>query len=41
MFTPTHGAAAERHPDITFAKVDTEAEQALTTTAGITSPSSP
>jgi thioredoxin 1 len=41
MFAPTHESAAERHPDITFAKVDTEAEQALTTAAGITSPSPP
>ena len=37
MFAPTYGAAAERHPDITFAKVDTEAEQALAATASITS----
>jgi thioredoxin 1 len=35
MFAPTYGAAAERHPDITFAKVDTEAEQALAAAAGI------
>jgi thioredoxin 1 len=33
----TYGAAAERHPDITFAKVDTETEQALAAAAGITS----
>jgi thioredoxin 1 len=26
QFAPTYGAAADRHPDITFAKVDTEAE---------------
>ena len=37
MFAPTYGAAAERHPDITFAKVDTEAEQALAAAANITS----
>jgi len=37
MFAPTYGAAAERHPDITFAKVDTEAEQALAAAASITS----
>ena len=37
MFAPTYGAAAERHPDITFAKVDTEAEQALAAAAGISS----
>ena len=29
MFAPIYRAAAERHPDITFAKVDTEAEQAF------------
>ena len=28
MFAPTYGAAADRHPDIVLAKVDTEAEQA-------------
>ena len=37
QFAPTYGAAAERHPDITFAKVDTEAEQALAAAAKITS----
>ncbi|UUL77320.1 thioredoxin [Pseudarthrobacter sp. Fe7] len=37
MFAPTYGAAAERHPDITFAKVDTEAQQALSAAANITS----
>lgn len=37
MFACTHGAAAERHPDITFAKVDTEAEQGLAAAANITS----
>ncbi|PTT70153.1 thioredoxin family protein [Arthrobacter sp. HMWF013] len=37
MFAPTYSAAAERHPDITFAKVDTEAEHALAAAAGITS----
>ena len=26
MFAPVFGAAAEQHPDITFGKVDTEAE---------------
>jgi len=35
MFAPTYEAASGNHPDITFAKVDTEAEQALA--AGITS----
>jgi thioredoxin 1 len=37
MFAPTYGAAAERHPDVVFAKVDTEAEQALAAAANITS----
>ncbi|MEO8284594.1 MAG: thioredoxin domain-containing protein [Pseudarthrobacter sp.] len=37
MFTPTYGAAAERRPDITFAKVGTEAERALAAAASITS----
>ncbi|MBG6224561.1 thioredoxin 1 [Arthrobacter sp. CAN_A2] len=37
MFAPTYGAAAERHPDIVFAKVDTETEQALAAAASITS----
>ena len=37
MFAPIFGAAAERHPDITFAKVDTEAEKALAAAANITS----
>jgi thioredoxin 1 len=36
-FAPTFGAAAEKHPDIVFAKVDTEAEQALASAAGIRS----
>lgn len=29
MFAPVFETASEAHPDITFAKVDTEAEQAL------------
>jgi thioredoxin 1 len=37
MFAPTYSAAAERHPEITFAKIDTEAEQALAAAANITS----
>jgi len=37
MFAPTYEAASGNHPDITFAKVDTEAEQALAAAAGITS----
>ena len=37
MFAPTYDAAAEKHPDVVFAKVDTEAEQSLAAAAGITS----
>ena len=37
MFAPTYGAAAERHPDITFAKVDTEDQQGLAAAAQVTS----
>ena len=36
-FAPVFEAAAERHPDIVFGKVDTEAEQALAQAANITS----
>ena len=36
-FAPTYEAASQAHPDIVFGKVDTEAEQALSTAAGITS----
>lgn len=36
MFAPIYGAASERHPDITFAKVDTEAQHGLAAAAGIT-----
>jgi thioredoxin 1 len=36
MFAPIYEAASARHPDITFAKLDTEAEQALSAAAGIT-----
>ena len=36
-FAPVFQAASEQHPDIVFAKVDTEAEQALAAQAGITS----
>ncbi|GAP60827.1 putative thioredoxin-2 [Arthrobacter sp. Hiyo1] len=36
MFAPIYGAASERHPEITFAKVDTEAQQGLAAAAGIT-----
>ncbi|KUM36439.1 thioredoxin [Arthrobacter sp. EpRS71] len=37
MFAPTYEAASARHADIVFAKVDTEAEQALAMSAKITS----
>jgi len=37
MFAPIYERASEQHPDITFAKVDTEAEQALAAAANITS----
>jgi thioredoxin 1 len=36
-FAPIFEKASERHPDITFAKVDTEAEQELSAAYGITS----
>lgn len=37
MFGPIFEKASESHPDITFAKVDTEAEQQLAGLAGISS----
>ena len=37
MFGPIFEAASEKHPEITFAKVDTDAEQALAGAAGISS----
>ena len=37
MFAPVFEAAAERHPDIVFGKVDTEAEQQLAGQMRITS----
>lgn len=37
MFAPVFEGAAEKFPEITFAKVDTEAEQELAQAAGITS----
>ena len=37
MFGPIFEAASEQHPDITFGKVDTEAEQGLAAAANITS----
>ena len=36
-FAPIYESASEMYPDLTFAKVDTEAEQALAGAAGITS----
>jgi thioredoxin 1 len=36
-FSPIYDAASLKNPDITFGKVDTEAEQALSAAAGITS----
>ncbi|MFO7689104.1 MAG: thioredoxin family protein [Cryobacterium sp.] len=36
-FAPTFTAASEKHPDVVFAKVDTEAEQNLAAAAGIRS----
>lgn len=37
MFAPVFDAAAERHPDIVFAKVDTEAQPDLAHAANIMS----
>ena len=37
MFAPVFEQASETHPDIVFAKVDTEAEQQLAAAAGISS----
>jgi thioredoxin 1 len=37
MFAPVFEKASETHGDVTFAKVDTEAEQSLAGAAGITS----
>jgi thioredoxin 1 len=37
MFAPVYEAASAAHPDIVFAKVDTEAEQGLAGAASITS----
>jgi thioredoxin 1 len=36
-FAPTFEAASEQHPDVTFAKIDTEAEQGLAGAADIQS----
>jgi thioredoxin 1 len=37
MFAPIYDAASVAHPDITFGKLDTDAEQALSSAAGIRS----
>jgi thioredoxin 1 len=37
MFAPTFSKASETHPDVVFAKVDTEAEPGLSAAARITS----
>ena len=37
MFTPIFEAASEKHADISFLKVDTDAEQSLASAAQITS----
>ena len=37
QFAPIYSAASERHPDIVFAKVDTEAERGLASAAQISS----
>ena len=37
QFAPVYEAAAEKHEDITFAKIDTEAEQGLASAVQITS----
>jgi thioredoxin 1 len=36
-FAPVYEQASQRHPDVTFGKVDTEAEQALAAAARISS----
>ncbi|HPU12776.1 MAG TPA: thioredoxin family protein [Aeromicrobium sp.] len=37
QFAPIYEAASQKHPDITFAKIDTEAEGELSGAVGITS----
>ncbi|HET7303247.1 MAG TPA: thioredoxin [Segeticoccus sp.] len=37
MFAPVYDEASEKHPDITFGKVDTEAEQELAGAAQVSS----
>ena len=37
QFAPIYGEVSEQHPEVTFAKVDTEAEQELAAAANISS----
>lgn len=37
QFAPVYDTVSQKHEDVTFAKVDTEAEQSLAAAAGITS----
>ncbi|WP_197376907.1 thioredoxin [Mycolicibacterium baixiangningiae] len=37
QFAPTYAASSEKHPDVVYAKVDTEAEQQLAAAADIRS----
>jgi thioredoxin reductase (NADPH) len=37
QFAPTYAASAEKHPEVVYAKVDTEAEQGLAAAANIRS----
>ncbi|WAB82147.1 thioredoxin [Microcella daejeonensis] len=37
MFAPVYEKASEQHPDVTFGKLDTEAEQAIAAAANIRS----
>lgn len=37
MFAPVFEQASEKHPDVTFGKIDTEDQQELSAAAGITS----
>ncbi len=37
MFAPTFEAASDKHPQVVFGKVDTEAQQSLASAAGIQS----
>ncbi len=37
QFAPVYDAVSQQHEEVTFAKVDTEAEQSLAASAGITS----